>query len=305
MAVPTFDQMLRPILALAVQQPITRKQIGEAMADHFGLSPDDREHRIPSGKSTTVRNRAGWAMTFLTKGGLIEKVAPRTYRASERAASFLNEHPSAITVADLKRVPGWQQAWDTGGDDDAPNAPENTAQDRTPLEVLDGSIRTINADLKSRLLQAILDQSSTFFEELVLDVLVAMGYGGSRRDAAQHVGRSGDEGVDGAINQDPLGLDRILVQAKRYAPDRMIDRTTLQAFYGSMTGQGITKGVFITTSSFNVNAREFVTRGTQTKVVLIDGEQLLDLMLRHKIGVRVERQVEVLEIDQNYFSDDE
>jgi restriction system protein len=101
----------------------------------------------------------------------------------------------------------------------------------------------------------------------VLDVLVAMGYGGSRRDAAKHVGRSGDEGIDGAINQDPLGLDRILVQAKRYAPDRTIDRTTLQAFYGSMTGQGITKGVFITTSSFNADAREFVMRGTQTKVV--------------------------------------
>jgi restriction system protein len=131
------------------------------------------------------------------------------------------------------------------------------------------------------------------------------GYGGSRADAAEHVGKSGDEGIDGRINQDPLGLDQILVQAKRYAPDRPIDRQTIQAFIGSMTGQGVTKGVFITTSSFNDNAREFVLRGAQTKVVLIDGDELLNLMLRHHIGVRVERHVELLELDQNYFSEDE
>jgi restriction system protein len=131
------------------------------------------------------------------------------------------------------------------------------------------------------------------------------GYGGSRADAAEHLGKSGDEGVDGRINQDTLGLDQIFVQAKRYAPDRPVDRKTIQAFVGSMTGQGVTKGVFITTSSFNENAREFVLRGANTKIVLIDGERLLSLMLQHHIGVRVERQLEVLELDQNYFTEDE
>jgi restriction system protein len=155
------------------------------------------------------------------------------------------------------------------------------------------------------LLDAILAQTPEFFERLVLDVLVAMGYGGSRADAAKHLGRSGDEGIDGRINQDPLGLDQILVQAKQFAVDRPINRQTIQAFIGSLTGQGVTKGIFITTSSFNENAKEFVQRGSQIKVVLIDGEALLNLMLRHHIGVRVERQVEVLDLDQNYFSDDE
>jgi restriction system protein len=159
--------------------------------------------------------------------------------------------------------------------------------------------------VKSRVLAAILDQSPSFFEELVLDVLQAMGYGGSREDAAQHLGRSGDEGIDGRINQDPLGLDQILIQAKRYAPENIINRQTIQAFVGSMTGQGVSKGIFITTSSFNENAREFVKRGFNTKVVLIDGDELLNLMLRHHIGVRVEREVEVLDLDQNYFSEDE
>ena len=150
-----------------------------------------------------------------------------------------------------------------------------------------------------------MEQTPKFFEQLVLDVLLAMGYGGSRADAAEHLGKAGDEGIDGHIKQDPLGLDLILVQAKRFAPDKPIDRKTIQAFYGSMTGQGVTKGIFITTSRFNDNAREFVQRGTQTKVVLVDGDRLLDLMLRHHIGVRVEREVEVLELDQNYFNEGE
>jgi restriction system protein len=170
---------------------------------------------------------------------------------------------------------------------------------------LDGALKTINAELKSRLLDAILAQTPLFFERLVLDVLLKLGYGGSRADAAEHLGKSGDEGIDGRVNQDVLGLDQILVQAKRYAPDRAIDRQTIQAFIGSMTGQGVTKAVFITTSSFNANAREFVLRGAQTKVVLIDGDDLLGFMLQHHIGVRPERKIELLELDQNYFSDDE
>jgi restriction system protein len=138
---------------------------------------------------------------------------------------------------------------------------------------------------------------------LVLDVLLAMGYGGSREDAAEHLGRSDDEGIDGLIHQDALGLDQIMIQAKRYAPDRPIDRKTVQAFIGSLAGQGVSKGVFITTSSYKDRAEEFVKRGSQTKVVLIDGDELLALMMRHHIGVRVERTVELLELDQNYFED--
>jgi restriction system protein len=152
-------------------------------------------------------------------------------------------------------------------------------------------------------LDAILKQSPRFFEELVLDVLIAMGYGGSREDAAQHLGKSDDEGIDGRINQDPLGLDQIMVQAKRYAPDRTIDRKTIQAFIGSLAGQGVTKGIFITTSFFAESAKEFVLRGSNTKVVLIDGDLLLDHMMPHHIGVRVARQVELLDLDQNYFEE--
>lgn len=175
----------------------------------------------------------------------------------------------------------------------------------TPHEIISRQIAALDAELRGRLLQTIVDQSPEFFERLVLDVLLAMGYGGSRQDAAEHLGRSGDEGIDGRINQDALGLDQVLVQAKKYRPDRTVDRKEVQAFIGSMSGQGVTKGVFITTSSFVSSAHEFVARGSTTKVVLVDGNMLIELMLRHGIGLRVVQEFRIHEIDQNYFDEEE
>lgn len=308
--IPTFDKMLDPLLVIATKEPLTRQMATEAMSQHFSLTEQERNARIPSGQSTFVRNRVGWAMTFLTKAGLIEKVAAKTYRATPKGIALRAEHPTGVSLQDLRNLEGWKEAWKSPksrqSEADAEGAPSEVGiSTATPAESLDNAVKTINTDLKSRLLDAILAQTPEFFERLVLDVLVAMGYGGSRADAAEHLGRSGDEGIDGRVNQDPLGLDQILVQAKQYAVDRPINRQTIQAFIGSMTGQGVTKGVFITTSSFNENAKEFVQRGSQIKVVLIDGDDLLALMLRHHIGVRVERTVEILDLDQNYFSDDE
>jgi restriction system protein len=168
--------MLRPILALATEKDITRKTSAAAMEDHFHLTPDERAARIPSGSSTYVQNRNGWAMTFLTKAGLIAKVAPRTYRATDFGRKYLTEHPKAITERDLRSIPGWQEAWKTTKREES--AVGDTAG-KTPIEALDQAIATINADVKSRLLATILEQSPSFFEQLVLDVLVAMGYGGS------------------------------------------------------------------------------------------------------------------------------
>lgn len=306
MPIPPFNDFLTPLLSLAARRDISRRDATPAMADHFRLTNDERESRIPSGGATFIRHRVGWAMSYLTKAKMIEKVAPNIYRITEFGRNFLSGHPNGFTARDLAALPGWKEAWQTSKKDDGEEgAAPNTTTGQTPVEALDGAIATLKADLKTRLLATILEQPPAFFERLVLDVLLKMGYGGSREDAAHHLGRSGDEGLDGRINQDALGLDQVFVQAKRYAPDHVIDRKTVQAFVGSMTGQGATKGVFITTSSFNENAREFVQRGSQTKVVLIDGNALLDRMLRHHVGVRVERRIEVMEIDQNYFSDED
>jgi restriction system protein len=312
MAIPTYDKLLRPILALAAREPITRVSATESMCHEFALTPVEIEERIPSGTATFIRNRTGWAMTFLTKAGLIEKTAPKTYQVTEAGIQFLKAHPETIHLADLSALPGWEDAWEAGrarrralaagAGQEADSVPNATA---TPQEAIAREIAALQIDLRSRLLQAIIEQPPAFFERLVLDVLTAMGYGGSREDAAEHLGRSGDEGIDGRINQDALGLDQVLVQAKRYSLDSVIDRKTVQAFIGSLAGQGVTKGVFITTSSFADSAREFVQRGSTTKIVLVDGGMLIDLMLRHGIGVRVVETYQIHELDQNYFEESE
>lgn len=310
MPIPTYDKLLRPILALATQGEISRRTAADAMAVQFKLTQEEIDRVLPSGKSTFIRNRTGWAMTFLTKAGLIEKVGKNTYRATSKAAGLLRAHPDEIRVADLRQLDGWAEAWEAGRQKrraaEAIETREAAADSAaTPHEIIATQISALDAELRGRLLQTIIDQSPEFFERLVLDVLLAMGYGGSREDAAEHLGRSGDEGIDGRINQDALGLDQVLVQAKRYAIDRPIDRKEIQAFVGSLSGQGVTKGVFITTSSYQQSARDFVARGLNTKVVLVDGEMLIDLMLRYNIGVRVVQALELKEIDQNYFEEEE
>ena len=311
MSLPTFDEFMRPLLELATKERIRRKTAAVAMADLYKLTPEEIAHKLPSGGST-LANRVGWAMTFLTKAGLIRKVEQRLYEATPAGIAFLASHQGPIRDADLKKIPGYTEAWAEGSanrqkqtgesDDDLPLMRDATA---TPHEVIAREVDALQTDFRGRLLQRILEQSPTFFEQLVLDVLVAMGYGGTREDAAERLGQSGDEGIDGRINQDALGLDQVMVQAKRYRPDRPVPRNEVQAFIGSLAGQGVTKGIFITTSSFGASAYEFVARGSATKVVLVDGTLLIDLMIRYGIGTRVAQTHRIHEIDQNYFEDEE
>ena len=304
--IPTYDKLLRPLLVLATERQITRRDAEQWVIKHFKLTAEEAAAKVPSGGSTVTYNRTAWAMTFLTKAGLIAKVAPKTYKATNSAAAFLKEHPSSINDADLKTIKGYKEAWAEASEKRrAKKEPEVAVlSTATPEEAISQGIKTLESDLRARLLDSILGQTPEFFEKLVLQVLKAMGYGSENEDSLKHVGQSGDEGIDGRINQDALGLDQICVQAKRYAPDRAIDRMTIQAFVGSLAGQGVTKGIFITTSYFKGTAEEFVTRGSATKVVLVDGEKLIDLMLRHRIGTRVKESYEVFEIDQNYFDEE-
>lgn len=310
MPIPTYDKLIRPILALAAKDAISRRMAAEAMIVHFKLTQEEAERRLLSGKSTFIRNRTGWAMTFLTKGALIEKVGKNQYKATSAGENFLKSHPQEISLADLKQIKGWEEAWEAGrakrrAAAAAEHKEEIDDSTATPHETIARELAALDGELRGRLLQTIVEQSPEFFERLVLDVLIAMGYGGSREDAAEHMGRSGDEGIDGRINQDALGLDQVLVQAKKYRPDRTVDRKEVQAFIGSLSGQGVTKGVFITTSSFVSSAGEFVARGSTTKVVLVDGKMLIDLMIRHGIGLRVAQEFKIHEIDQNYFDEED
>jgi len=301
--------MLRPVLELSATEDITRRSVELAMRDRFDISQEDMALRIPSGQQGLVGNRAGWAMTYLKKAGLLAKVAPRTYRTTDAGRAFLRDHAGDINKNHLLKIETFREfavgSRHTEHDDAEPQSTSGESDStQTPVEVIDDAVQTLHADVRQRLLEEILAQAPKFFEHLVLDVLKKMGYGDIHPDAVLHTGRSGDEGIDGRINQDALGLDQVLVQAKRFSPEQVVPRTDIQAFIGSLAGQGVTKGVFITTSSFASTAQEFVQRGSSTKVVLIDGRTLIDLMMRYKVGVRVERSVEVLDVDQNYFSDE-
>jgi len=174
----------------------------------------------------------------------------------------------------------------------------------TPLESIDDALGSLEA-ISAPSSWTPSSSSRLRFSRAWCSTCSRDGYGGSKLEAARHLGQSGDEGIDGCINQDALGLDQVMVQAKRYAPERPIDRKTIQAFVGSLAGQGVTKGVFITTSTFAGSAEDYVKRGSNTKVVLIDGQALLGLMLRHEIGVRAERSFKLLAVDQNYFEDED
>lgn len=304
MTVPTYDRMMRPILELAAKGDISRRSMEHSMGQHFELSSEEMALKIPSGQFGLVLSRVGWAMTYLTKAGLISKVAPKTYRATGEGSQFLKHHSGDITAKDLlvfESFREFQKAEKPSRDGNEHIDTEIGA--RTPVETIDAAVLSVQADLRGRILEAILAKDYVFFEHLVLEVLVAMGYGGPH-EKTFHTGKSGDEGIDGRINQDALGLDQVLVQAKRFNPKQVVTRKEIQAFIGSLTGQGVTKGVFITTSTFAASAEEFVQRGSPIKVVLIDGEQLVDLMMRYGVGVRTERTIDLLEIDQNYFGEE-
>jgi restriction system protein len=297
--------MNRPTLELATKKDITRKSATAAMCDLFDLTPEERERKISANSyHSIVGFRISFVMSYLMKGGLIEKVAPLTYRATEFGRKFLKDHPVSFTADDLRKIPGWVESGrkqaQSAGTEPTDIEDENVA----PLEAVFDGLKKHNAELKSKLMDEILRQGSTFFENLVLDVLVAMGYGGSRADAAEHLGRSGDEGIDGYIKLDPLGLDLVVVQAKRYK-DNVVNQDAIRNFCGSMDGWGANKGVFITASTFRKSAKEYLQKVSHKKVILIDGDKLLDLMLKHHVGTRVQETVEILDLDQNCFDDED
>ena len=307
MPIPKYDEMLRPVLSLAVDKAITRREAGAAMADHYELSEEERKERLPSGSATTVSNRAGWAMTFLTKGKLIEKVAPKTYGATAAGKKFLQTHPKRITVKDLQEIEGWEEAWEAGRKKRAAarekkgkngGISEEIETSETPEDQIEDATKVLASSLRTELLEQLADVDPYRFEQIVIDVLFAMGYGGSREEAAAVTQKSNDGGIDGVINEDRLGLDVIYVQAKRW--QNTVGRVEIQSFVGALAGKQASKGVFITTSDFSKGAIEFAV-AVQQKVILIEGVRLADLMIEHNVGVSTVSTVEIKRVDSDYF----
>lgn len=300
MKIPTYSELMRPILKCALKEPITRRSMTVAMADEYNLSQDERSQLLPSGSTTYIANRVGWAMTFLTKGKLIEKVAKSTYQATESAKAFLEKYPNGFTDKELKTIKGYAEAWQVNKNKRA--AKEQTAVDSndTPEDRIDGALTQVSEHLRSEIMEQLSQVDPFRFEQVVIDLLSAMGYGGSREEAAKVTQQSNDEGIDGVINEDRLGLDVIYVQAKRWQGN--VGRKEIQSFVGALAGKQANKGVFITTSEFAETARRYAESVSQ-KVILIDGARLSELMIEHNVGVSTVRTIAIKRVDSDYFED--
>ncbi len=272
----------------------------QELSDLLRLTEEDRDQRLASGQRT-IFNRTHWAVTYLVKTGLLTRSARGTVRITDRGRAVLAEKPGRIDVKFLSRYP--ELAAFRSSVRGAHGAAVESPPHETPDEVLEATFGELRRTVEADLLDRVLVSPPDFFEQLVVDLLVAMGYGGSESGAARRVGKSGDDGIDGVIDEDKLGLDAVYIQAKRWDPSHPVRRPDLQAFAGSLEGQRAGKGVFITTSRFTEDAREYVGRISK-RIVLIDGPRLAGLMYDHGIGVRDHRQYQVRRVDAAYFEGD-
>lgn len=306
--IPDYQSLMLPVLRLAAVGEARVADVAERIADDLRLTPEERDELLPSGRQRVLHNRIHWAKFYMSKAGLISSPARGRFVATDRGRALLATKPERIDVPLLMREPEFREFYRNEGgtteQDAAVAEPLGAASPHTtPEEQIDAAHASLTAALRDELLQRILANSPAFFEQLIVDLLVAMGYGGSHKDAAAQLGRSGDGGVDGIVNEDRLGLDRIYVQAKRYAPGSTVSRPDVNGFVGSLVGLGATKGVFVTTSTFSQPARDYVRHLAQ-RVILIDGQELADLMIEHGVGVRGYRTVEFKRLDEDFFGEE-
>lgn len=302
MPIPDYQTLMLPVLRIAAEGEARVPEAASKIADELGLTTEEREEMLPSGRQRLLHNRIHWAKFYMTRAGLIDTPARGRFVISDAGHRLLKTNPIAINVETLKTYPSFVEFYNASNEGSSERATEAAPAEAvaTPEEQIDAAQGILHAALKADLLQRLLAQSPAFFERAIIDLLVGMGYGGTHEDAAKRLGKVGDGGIDGIIDEDRLGLDRIYVQAKRYASHVPVGRPEVQAFIGSLVGFGATKGVFVTTSVFSAPALEFV-RHLPQRVILIDGSRLADLMIEHGVGVRVARVVEVKRLDEDFF----
>ena len=296
MAIPDYQTIMLPLLELAGDNQIHQVHDAVALlAQEFNLTDEERQERIPSGRVSRFHNNVTWARTYMKKAGLLEIPKRGQFRVTERGRIVLADEPDAVNTKFLQQFDEFNEFIGK-----QPSSPEPVPPDPklTPEQVLHVSYQTLRNSLAADLLEQVKQASPAFFERLVVDVLVHMGYGGSRQEAGEAIGQTGDEGIDGIVKEDRLGLDIIYIQAKRWA--NTVGRPEVQRFAGALAGKRARKGVFITTSSFSSEAMAYAA-SIDTKIVLISGAQLADLMIDHGVGVTTEATYELKRIDADYF----
>ncbi len=297
MAIPDYQTLMLPLLRLAAEGEIVAKEMAARLADEFGLSEQERSERLKSGQAV-FRNRVSWALVYLSIAGLLERTGRGRYQITEEGKKALSLNPDRIDNKFLRRFPKYRN-WREGRTEETEPESENGEEVvDSPEERIEAAFEEYSAALERELLEKLRDISPEAFEHLIIDLMAAMGYG--RRGAHQHLGRSGDGGVDGLITEDALGLDKVYLQAKRYAEGNAVGRPQVQQFLGALDEHGAAKGVFVTTSRFTPEARRAEAR-TGRQLVLVDGEELARLMVRYRVGVRRLRRYDLERIDEDYF----
>jgi restriction system protein len=293
MAIPDYESLMLPALKLyADGEEHSSREIIETLALELSVTEEERKEMLPSGQQEIFDNRVGWARSYIKKAGLIETTRRGYNRISARGKDVLAENPKTIDLKYLFHITP------------SPSSHGESVSDRvrkTPEESLELAYQELRSTLAAELLQRLKACSPTFFERLVVEVIVKMGYGGSRQDAGKALGHSGDGGIDGIIKEDKLGLDAIYIQAKRW--ENTVGRPEIQKFVGALTGQRARKGLFITTAGFSADALDYVSR-IDTKVVLIDGKTLAQLMIDHTVGVSPVATYDLCKIDTDYFTEE-
>lgn len=301
MLIPDFQSLMLPLLRfLADGKEHTTKDTLNYLADEFKLTEEQRLEMLPSRNQTVFYNRVTWAKAHLKMAALVENLKRGSFKITPNGLNVLRQKPSLINLKFLRQVPAYMEAaegWKNNSTDSGISEIETT-EVKTPEEILETGYLNIRRTLALDLLSKIKTCSPLFFENLVVELLVKMGYGGSLKDAGKAIGKSGDEGIDGIIKEDKLGLDVIYIQAKRW--EGSVGRPEIQKFVGALAGQGAKKGIFITTSRYTLEASSYVPRN-ETKIVLIDGEQLAQLMIDYNLGVTTQITYEIKKIDTDYF----
>jgi len=304
MSIPDFQSLMLPLLVFAKDSET--HTLGEArkrLASIFSLTPEEVEELLPSGRQRRFDNRVAWAKVYLEQAGLLQSPKRGQFNITAEGQSFLSTNPSQITITVLdqfEKFKAFRESSKSSKGKQVVAAPTAEAAE-TPEELLEQSFQSIQEELAGSLLEQVKSCSPSFFENLVVELLLKMGYGRNRVEAGKAIGKSGDEGIDGIISEDRLGLEAIYIQAKRWAGT--VGRPEIQKFVGALHGKRARKGVFITTGTFSSDARDYVSH-IDPRVVLIDGAQLAEYMIEHNLGVSVKSTYEVKRIDTDFFTEE-
>lgn len=298
MAIPDYQSTMLPLLEFCADgNEHTLHEAVDFLADQFKLTPQEKKTLLPSGQQEMFLNRVGWARTYLKKAGFLDSPRRGYFNISDRGLQVIKDRPAKINVAFLRQFPEFVEFQTPKKKEPAPAFEEAAA---TPEETIGIGYKKIRGDLEAELLDRVKKCSPDFFERLVVELIVKMGYGGSRQDAGQAIGKTGDEGIDGVIKEDKLGLDNVYIQAKKW--ENPVSRAEIQKFAGALQGQRARKGIFITTSSFQSGALDYVSK-IDSKIVLIDGQELAELMVDNNVGVSTTAVYEVKKLDEDFFEE--